>query len=335
MKKEKFGTLPDGKEVFLYTLENDKLRVGVLDYGCRIQSLFFDGVDFVCGYDSMEGYLADTSSQGAFVGRVANRIKDARFTLNGKTYTLPKNDGNNHLHGVFGQTVFQVHAYDGTAITFTHHSPATEEGYPGDMNLSVTYRLADDTLLLEYQATANEDTPINLTNHSYFNLGGIGSGSVREHEMQMHADRYTVTDSALIPTGERRDVTGTPYDFHDFHKIGERIEKTPGGYDTNFWLLQDTPVTIGGKALFAAVTVRSAAYQLDCYTDLPCIQIYSGNFLGVGESCPVFKYRVAQEKQHAICLETQFEPDAVNHGEGILRVGETYVHTTAYRLSHR
>lgn len=332
MQKTLFGTLPNGQAVHLYTLDSGKMQVNVLDYGCRIQAILFDGVDFACGYDTLEAYLADDSSQGAFVGRVANRIKGAQFELNGKHYQLTPNDGKNHLHGTFGQTVWNTKIVDDCTLVFTHHSPANEEGYPGNMNLEVTYHLSDTSLELDYKATADEDTPINLTNHTYFNLGGIGSGSVLEHEMQLNANEITLVDEELIPIGKRMNVDSTAYDFHEYHPIGSRFDAYVDGYDTNFWLTQNEPVSLFGKDLYRAGAVRSASYQMDCYTDLPCIQIYSGNFLGNG---PTFKYGVKQARQHAICLETQFEPDSVNHGAGILPVGETYHHTTVYQFRHR
>ena len=333
MEKTLFGHLPDGRAVHLYTLDNGTLRVGILDYGCRIQSLIFDGVDFVCGYDSLAGYLADGSSQGAFVGRVANRIKNAAFTLNGKHYQLEKNDGNNHLHGSFGYVLWDARVIDDTTLLLTYHSPASEEGYPGNMNVTVTYRIRDAAILMEYMAVADDDTPINLTNHSYFNLGGIGSGSVLAHEMQIHADRITLVDSELIPTGEHRDVAGTPYDFRTFQPIGARLGNDLDGYDTNFILNRAITENLFGLSLWHAASVRSDAYAMDCFTDMPCMQVYTANFLGDGE--PTFKYGVAPQKQHAVCLETQYEPDSVNHGEGILRSGDTFHHATVYRFSHR
>lgn len=333
MQKTLFGTLPTGEAVHLYTLDSGAMQVRVIDYGCRIQAILMDGTDFACGYDTLEGYLADNSSQGAFVGRVANRIKNAAFTLRGKHYQLTPNNGKNHLHGVFGKTLWQTKIVDDQTIVFTHHSPAAEEGYPGNMNVEVTYRLLDTTLVLDYKATADEDTPINLTNHTYFNLGGIGSGSILTHEMQVNADEITLVDDELIPIGERKNVCGTAYDFHDYHEIGARFDDKVDGYDTNFWLNDRESETIDGITMCRAATVRSPRYQMTCYTTLPCMQIYSANFLGNGE--PDFKGGIKPMRQHAICLETQYEPDSVNHGAGILRVGETYHHTTAYQFSHR
>ena len=231
MKKTLFGTLPDGRAVHLYTLDSGVLRVGVIDWGCRVQSIVYDGRDFVCGYDTLEGYLADGSSQGAFVGRVANRIKGARFTLNGKTYQLEKNNGNNHLHGAFGHVLWDAKVADENTLVLTHHSPASEEGYPGNMNVTVTYRVEGNAIVMDYKAVADDDTPINLTNHAYFNMGGIGSGSILGHELQINADEITLVDDELIPTGEHMKVDGTAYDFHEFHTVGERL-------DDKVWLLR-------------------------------------------------------------------------------------------------
>lgn len=330
MEKKLFGHLPDGKPVHLYTLDNGKLRVSVLDWGCRIQSIIFDGTDLACGYDNLEAYLADGSSQGAFVGRVANRIKGGCFTLNGKTYQLEKNDGNNHLHGSFGYLLWEVERAEGDTLVLSHHSPAEEEGYPGDMDVTVTYRIVDAAVFMEYTAICTEDTPINLTNHTYFNAGGIGSGSVLTHTMQLNADHITLVDSELIPIGRTANVAGTAYDFRTPHPIGARFGEKIDGYDTNFWLTKTEPAVFCERELFRAGSVRSSSYAIDCYTDMPCMQVYTGNFLG---SEPIFKYGVRPARQTALCLETQYEPDAVNHGTGILRAGDRFRHATVYRFS--
>lgn len=332
MKKALFGKMPNGKEVYLYTIENESLRVNVLDYGCRIQSLIFDGRDLVGGFDTLDGYLADDSFQGAFVGRVANRIRGARFTLNGQTYQLEPNEKDNHLHGVFSFALWAVEFVDAHTLKMTRKSPSIEEGYPGDMEITVIYQIDGSSLKLHYYATADADTPASFTNHSYFNMNGIGSGSVMTQELQVLADRITLVDGDLLPTGERMETAETAYDFREFREIGSRCDETVDGYDTNFWLTKKEPVTVDGKTLYRAASVRSASYQVDCYTDLPCIQIYTGNFLGKG---PNFKYGVPQKKQHAVCLETQLEPDCINRGEGILRRGEIYDHMTVYRFTHR
>ncbi len=332
MEKRFFGKMPDGRDVFLYTMQNDYLTVRVLDYGCRIQSLTFDGRDMVGGFDTLEAYLADNSSQGAFVGRVANRIRDARFTLNGKTYQLEPNEKSNHLHGSFALSLWSAEFANEHTLKLTRTSPAEEEGYPGDIDVTVIYQLDGASLKMTYYATADADTPANFTNHSYFNIDGIGSGTIMKQEMQISADKITVVDNDLLPTGEHMAVAGTAYDFRNFRMIDACCNAEIDGYDTNFRLTKETVETFGDKALFHAVTLRSSSYQVECFTDLPCIQIYTGNFLGNG---PDFKYGIPQKKQHAICLETQFEPDCVNRGEGILRRGETYDHTTVYRFSHR
>lgn len=332
MDKKVFGSLPSGENVHIYTLDNGILRATVLDYGCRIQSLIYDGRDMVCGFDSLEAYLADDSSQGAFVGRVANRIRGARFTLNGKEYRLTPNEKENHLHGSFALSLWKGEQIDACTLKLTRKSPASEEGYPGDMEITVLYQLEGNAIKMRYYSTADADTPANFTNHAYFNLNGVGGGSILGHEMQINADKITLVDGDLLPTGEHMTVDGTPYDFHAFHTVGERLSSEVDGYDTNFWLTQDEPISFDDKTLFRALTLRSASYAVDCYTDMPCIQIYSGNFLGSG---PDFKYGVKQAKQHGICLETQYEPDCVNRGEGILRKGETYDSMTVYRFTHR
>ena len=332
MEKILFGRLPSGEAVHLYTLRNDVLTVRVMDYGCRLQSVFFDGRDVIGGFDTLDGYLADDSWQGACIGRVANRIRDARFVLNGKTYHLVPNEGNNHHHGTFGASMWEVREASDTAITFTKKSPSEEEGFPGDMEVAVTYRIEGASLKMRYYATAEEDTPINLTNHAYFNMNGIGAGSILSHELKLYADEMSVLDEVLVPTGKRAPTAGTPYDFADFKPIGSCKDAGVDGLDTNFFLKTNAPLLLDGRTVYAAASLRSASYQVDCYTDMPCIQIYTANFLGNG---PDFKYGVKQKKQHAVCLETQFEPNCVNRGEHILRAGETYDHLTVYTFRHR
>ncbi len=334
MKKELFGHLGDGTSVFLYTLKNSHMELRVLDYGCRLQALIFNERDLVCGHDTMEDYLADTSYQGAFVGRVANRIKDARFSLNGQEYQLEKNhNGRNHLHGILASLIWSVAEVSDEKIVFTHTSTPEEEGYPGTMTLTVTYRLSEDCLVMDYTANTDEDTPINLTNHTYFNIDGYDACSVREHELCVSGDKISVVDGDLVPVGEYLDVTDTAYDFREFHKIGERLNDEITGYDNNYFITKDEPISLAGyDALYHAATVRSAKHALACYTNLPCIQVYTANFLG---NDPVFKCGIPPRAQHSICLETQFEPDSVNHGEGILRAGDTFHAVTVYRLTAR
>lgn len=327
MKKELFGRLSSGQDVHLYTLTNGTLTLSVLDYGCRIQSLIFGGRDVVCGYDTLDGYLADDSYQGAFVGRVANRIAGGRFTLNGKTYQLEINNGKNHLHGVFSSIVWEVAEADDAHIVFAHHSPADEEGYPGDMNVTVTYSLEGAALVLDYVAQATEDTPASMTNHAYFNLNGYENAPATNHMLTVNADRYTVVNESLIPTGERRDVSGTPYDLRTPTLISSRFTGGFDGYDTNFHLLKNRTLIFGRRELGYAGTLAGESIALDCYTDMPCMQIYTAGFLGKG---PAFKGGVKAQPYHAVCLETQYEPDAVNRGEAILRAGQVFHHTTAY-----
>ncbi len=307
MRKELFGTLPAGGDVHLYTLSNDALTVRVLDYGCRIQSLVFGGRDVVCGFDTLDGYLADDSYQGAFVGRVANRIANGRFSLNGKTYQLAINNGKNHLHGVFSSIVWEVAEVSDERIVFTHHSPAEEEGYPGDMDVTVTYSLEGSALVLDYVATATEDTPASMTNHAYFNLNGFENPTALDHTLTVFANRYTVVDEGLIPTGERRDVGGTPYDLREPTVISSRFTDGFNGYDTNFELSKNNSLIFGRRNLALAGRLAGEEIEMACYTDMPCMQIYTAGFLGEG---PDFKGGVKAVPYHAVCLETQHEPDA-------------------------
>ena len=330
MKKELFGTLPSGESVHLYTLSNGTLTVRVLDYGCRIQSLFFAGRDLVCGFDSLDPYLSDTSYQGAFVGRVANRIAGGRFTMNGKTYELEKNNGNNHLHGIFSHIVWEVCEVSDDRIVFVHHSPAAEEGYPGDMDVTVSYSLSNTSLVLNYRARATEDTPASMTNHAYFNLNGYENGNALSHSLTVDAEKITVVNEELIPTGERRAVEGTPYDLRTPKVIGKQFSDNFHGYDTNFILSKNNKIFHGRSELHFAGTLVGEDLRLDCHTDMPCMQIYTAGFLGNG---PAFKGGVKQLPYHAVCLETQYEPDAVNRGEAILPAGKEFCHTTIYTFS--
>lgn len=332
MKKELFGTLPTGEKVHLYTLSNGTLTMRVLDYGCRIQSLIFGGKDVVCGFDTIDAYLVDDSYQGAFVGRVANRIENGRFSLNGKSYQLAINNGKNHLHGVFSSIVWDVAECTDERIVFTHHSPAAEEGYPGDMDVTVTYSLDENALVLDYVGRATEDTPASMTNHAYFNLNGFENAPATNHTLTVFADRYTVVDDSLIPTGERRDVSGTPYDLRTPTLISSRFTDGFNGYDTNFHLQKKEGLTFGRLDLCLAGKLDGEEISLTCYTDMPCMQIYTAGFLGKG---PDFKGGVKAVPYHAVCLETQYEPDAVNRGEAILRAGEEFHHTTAYVFARR
>ena len=330
MKKEFFGKTTEEKEVHLYTLGNEKCEIKISDLGATVVSFSVFGKDVVGGFDTLFGYLKDDSHQGATIGRVANRIANARFTMDGKEYRVSANDNGNCLHGGcgFDYKVWQVSEYCDDHITLSYTSGDGEEGFPASLTATVKYMLVGTELIIDYKAIPDGKTPISMTNHAYFNLNGFG-GDILGHTLTVFADRYTKVGGNLIPTGERPDVRGTAFDFTEPHKIGERIADTDGGYDHNFIL---SPTEYGeylGKALGLAAILEGDEIRMKVYTDQPGVQFYSGNFLGFG---PDFKGGIKQIKHGALCLEAQTEPNSVNLGLGFYEKGEIYTQTTVYSM---
>ena len=333
-----FGTTSRGEAVTCYTMQTDSLRVSVLDYGATIQSVQTqdrDGawLDVVLGYDTIEEYEAHDGYLGACVGRVANRIGGAQFTLNGRTYSLAKNDGENHLHGGlrgFDKYVWQALVKQ-DALRFTRVSPDGEEGYPGNLDVSVTYRVSNGTLEISYEAASDQDTLCNLTNHSYWNLNG--GGSVLRHTLQVHADKFLENSAACMPTGRILPVEKTPFDFRAPKPLGQDIEKDDvqlhncGGYDHNFCLPGD------GLLHEAAILYSpDSGVRLCVSTTMQGVQLYTANFLGPWTG----KGGAAYEKRGAACLETQFYPNAMacdGFEKPILRAGERYCQITQFSFS--
>ena len=347
MTKQPFGTLPDGKAVDAYTLVNAYgLEVKAITYGGIITSILVPDRmgklgDIVLGYDSLAGYLKSSPYFGAIVGRYANRIANARFTLNGKTYTLPANDGKNSLHG--GTTGFDKVLWDAqplqepgaVGLVLTHTSPAGDQGYPGALTVKVTYRLTDDgELRVDYEATSDAATPVNLSQHSYWNLGGAGKGDILGEWLTIYADSFTPIDSTLIPTGKLAGVEATPFDFRSATPIGARINATNEqlargrGYDHNFVLL-GAP-SLDHLAHAASVFDPGSHRTLDVYTSEPGLQFYSGNFL---DGTITGKSGHAYQRRSGFCLETQHFPDSPNERafpSTILRPGQTYRSRTIF-----
>jgi aldose 1-epimerase len=334
-----FGTTPDGKAVELFTLTNGNgIEVRAISYGAIITALRTpdrDGAlaDIVLGFDSLDPYVAGAPYFGSIVGRYGNRIGQARFTLDGQTYTLAANDGDHHLHGGnrgFDKVVWSGEEFqndDGVGVVFTYRSPDGEEGYPGNLDVEVTYTLtAANELVVDYRATTDRPTPVNLTQHSYFNLAGAGSGDILGHELMIPASAFTPVDSGLITTGEVRSVEGTPFDFRTPTAIGARIDaedeqiRYGRGYDHN-WVLDRSGTAV---ALAARVTEPTTGRTLEIRTTEPGIQFYSGNFLDgtiTGKGGHVYQHR------SGFCLETQHYPDSPNKPSfpsTILRPGEEY-----------
>ena len=346
MKKTTFGKMPDGQLIDLYTLKNrDGMEVTITNYGGRVVSLLVPDragkvADVVLGFDDLSGYLADNPYFGALVGRYANRIANGEFRLDGMDYHVPRNDGPNALHGGirgFDKKVWTARdaSKENPSLGLTYLSKDGEEGYPGDLSVKVIYTLTDNNeLQIDYTATTDKDTVLNLTNHSYFNLAGQGNGDILKHQVMINADRFTPISSTLIPTGELRPVDGTPFDFRKPAAIGARINddneqlKFGKGYDHNFVVNhKDTrPV------LAARVTDPESGRVMEVLTTQPGMQLYTGNFLDGtihGKGGKVYGYR------SALCLETQHFPNSPNQPNfpsAELKPGQTFHETTIYKF---
>ena len=318
--KQAFGSTPSGELVELLTLDNGRLSCQILTFGATLRSLSVpdrDGVlrDVVLGYDTLEDYRTRDGYLGAVVGRYANRIARGRFTLHGQEYTLACNNGPNHLHGGvkgFSYRVWTVEELSRTRAVLSLVSPDGEEGYPGCLQVQVTYQLDGDALTLRYRSTCREDTVCNLTNHAYFNLAGQGSGSVLDQELTLFASCYTPADETSIPTGAVERVDGTPMDLRSPTPLGAHIDepfpqlRCGRGYDHNF--VVDGPA----GTLRPAARARSArtGITMEVDTTLPGVQLYTANFLEEGRPG---KGGTRYGPRHAFCLETQFFPDSPNH----------------------
>ena len=347
--KKAFGKTPDGQPLDLYVLTaKGGAEASITNYGGAVVSLKVPDrngklADVVLGYDNADGYVNDKSFFGALVGRYGNRIGHAQFVLDGKTYTLAKNNGENSLHGGikgFNKAVWTakiIPAKDGQSLELSYLSKDGEEGFPGNLKVSVIYTLTDSNALrITYSATSDKKTVVNLTNHSYFNLAGQGSGDILGHLLIIQADKFTPVDAGLIPTGEFRDVAGTPFDFRKELAIGARIDqdeeqlKLGGGYDHNFVLQRSNDPE---ESLAARVLEPVSGRVLEVWTTEPGVQFYTGNFL---DGKTIGKGGVTYPKRSAFCLETQHFPDSPNQPKfpsAVLNAGERYHTITTYKFS--
>jgi len=338
MEKKLFGKMADGREVYSYTLQNGRMKAEILDLGGTIRVLECDGIDVVGGYDTLEGICTDTTYQGALIGRYGNRIKAAAFTLNGVKYDLYKNNGNNHLHGGkvgFNRKIWEVKEADGNKLVLFYSSADGEEGYPGKLDVTVTYTLYPDAIRIDYDAVSDKDTYCNLTNHAYFNLDGVGASDVIDHTMMINHTTYTAVDSELIPTGEHPSLEGSAYDFRAAKKIGRDLTgKVPTddlyGYDHNFILDTSKKAVFDGVEYNYAAELSGEKLTMQVLTTKPCMQVYTGAFLA--DDGNDFKGGVKKFSRMALAMETQFEPDSPTRGENILRAGEKYLHSTVYKF---
>ena len=347
IKKQAFGTVPEGR-VDLYTMTNSRgMEVRAMNYGGIIVSLRVPDkksvlADVVLGFDTLDAYLNNKPYFGAIIGRYANRIANGKFTLNGAEYRLARNNGMNSLHGGlkgFDKVLWRGEQFEnnqGIGVVFTYTSKNGEEGYPGNLKAKVTYTLTDQSeLQIEYQATTDEATPVNLTNHSYFNLASEGNGDILKHNLILNADRFTPVDSTLIPAGELRSVAGTPFDFTKPTAIGARIDTNneqlaiAHGYDHNFVLSRKG----SGLELAGRVHEPQTGRALEVYTTEPGVQFYTGNVL---DGTITGKHGHAYNKHAGLCLETQHFPDSPNHSNfpwTILKPEQTYNSRTVYKFS--
>jgi aldose 1-epimerase len=339
--KKPFGKMPDGKAVDMYVLKDGDIEAQITTYGATVVALStpdrnHHASDIVLGFDTLDGYLGKNPHFGAIVGRYANRIAKGKFTLDGKTYSLPQNDGQNTLHG--GPIGFDKVVWTGKALAngveFTYVSKDGDQGFPGTLTATVRYTLKNNVLRIEYSATTDKDTVVNLSNHAYYNLSG--APDILGHELKLNASRFTPVDETLIPTGELASVQGTPFDFRQATAVGKRIDASDEqlrrgrGYDHN-WVLDN-----GGKLAEAAeVFDATSGRVLQVWTDQPGVQFYSGNFLDgtiKGKQGKVYGHR------SGLCLETQHFPDSPNHPKfpsTELKPGQRYHTITEWHFSTR
>ncbi|MDD5936242.1 MAG: galactose mutarotase [Clostridiales bacterium] len=345
-----FGITREGEKATLYTIANDNgMEVVVTNYGANITSIIVPGkdgkkADVVLGYDTLADYEVNPCFFGSFIGRHANRIADAKFTLNGTTYQIEVNDGVNNLHSAsksYNKFLYEVEVYkeeDEISIEFSRLSPDMEQGFPGNLDYSVTYTLTNDNeLVIEYYAVSDKDTIANFTNHSYFNLAGHNSGPILDQEVFIDSDKITTVREGLIPTGEYTDVTGTPMDFRTMKKLGKDIKadyaplKMAGGYDHNYVLNTSGDEIEKVAELYDAKSGR----LMEVFTDLPGMQLYTGNFITEGT---IGKGKAVYNKNSGVCFETQYYPNSCNipsFPSPVIKAREEVETVTIYKFSCR
>ncbi len=339
--KTAYGVMK-GKTVHCFEIKNSKGTTAcIIEKGATLDKLFIKDkngnfIDVLVGHDSLEGHIEKSDYQGVIVGQYANRIKDGKFTIDGVEYNVTKNDNGIiclHGGGEYSNAHWLGEEIGENAVSFTYHSPHLTEGFPGNVDVKVTYTLSEnDELSIEYTAVSDRKTVINLTNHAYFNLNGTGSGHVLDHLVTINADRYTPIDSTSIPTGELAEVTGTPFDFNTEKTIGRDIEENHiqlingNGYDHNFCISRFD----GNMRLCATAKGDKSGIEMNVFTDLPGVQFYTGNFL---DGSVTGKNGVPMTKRCAFCFETQVYPDSPNHPEWhkcVFDKGEIYQTKTVY-----
>ncbi len=339
IKKKSFGTLSTGQKIALFTVSNNEMSFSVTNYGCIITSILVPSEtrhkdDIVLGYSTLEGYISNKPYFGAVIGRFANRIAKAAFTLGGKEYPLSANDNGNCLHSGkngYHKMVWKAEPFSNTreaGVMFRRTSPAGEQGFPGTVDLRVSYSLTPkNDIIIRYSAKTDAPTPVNLTNHTYFNLGGSDSSSIVDHQVQLFADRYVPVDAQMIPTGEILDVAGTPFDFRSPKAISKDIGSVSGGFDHNWEVSRSGEALNPVAGVYEPVTGRT----LTVYSTQPGVQFYTGNFLKDEQG----KNGESYGSHGGFCLETQHFPDSPNRSEfpnSILLPGEQYRQQTIWHF---
>tara|TARA_R110002049_G_scaffold309212_1_gene518679 strand:- start:1024 stop:2208 length:1185 start_codon:yes stop_codon:yes gene_type:complete len=346
LSEQDFDTIVDGKQVKLYWIESDSLKLAITNYGGRFVGLWTPDkngkmTDVVVGMGTIKDFIDTTEPYfGATIGRVGNRIAKGTFSIDGVQYNTPKNNNGNTLHGGlkgFQNVVWDAEQPNKSTLVLKYHSPDMEEGFPGNLDVTVTYSITDqNTVKMEYDATTDKTTPVNLTNHAFFNLNGEGSGTILNHSLKIYATEYTPVDAGLIPSGTLDPVADTPFDFTDFHTIGERIETeneqlTNGtGYDHNYVLVENQSDDFNHAA---TVIGDTSGIVMDIYTQEPGLQFYSGNFM---QGKNTFKSGAKDDYRTAIALETQHFPDAPNQPNFpsiLFKPGESYHTVSKYSFS--
>lgn len=345
--QEPFGKTKGGEEATLYTITNNNgMKVSFTDFGANIVSIIVPDrqgnfADVALGFKNIEGYEDNRPGFGSFIGRCANRVGGAKFELNGKVYELQKNDGENNLHGgepAYNKVMYDTEIFaedDMISIEFSRLSPDNEQGFPGNLDITVTYSLTESNeLVIEYHAVSDQDTVVNLTNHSYFNLSGHNSGDILNHKVWINADKFTPTSDDLIPTGELRDVEGTPMDFRSLKPIGQDIDsdyeplRQAEGYDHNYVL----NINSGEVEKVAELVDESTGRVMEVFTDKPGLQFYTSNMLTPVENG---KDEATYNKRAGVCFETQYFPNACNINSfptSVLKAGQEYEFVTIYRF---
>ena len=329
MKKEFFGTLKNGDSVYKYTVDNGTLSLSVMDRGATVVSLKYHGRDIILGFDSLSDYELDFLCHGAIIGRVADRIEDACFQIDGKTYNVTKNNGEHCLHSgnCFNRRLWSLHSAEENKMTFFYSSPDKDEGFPGRLDVYVSFIIDGSDFIIDYCAQPFDKTPISLTNHSYFNLDGADS-LILSHIAKLHADTYLEINERMITTGRRLSAKGSVFDFENPKRIGEEIEKGFSGYDNYYLISGKEKRSFSGKELTLAAEIFGTDTKMSVYTDQKGFLFYTGNYL----KGPDFKGGIPQRNYAGLCIETGDEPNAVKRGKIIYNKGDIYTHTVVYSL---